>query len=185
MRKVLLVAGAVLLLAGCGGSGDDAGEKAATGSDQTVRSEKSAAAAAAEFSPGRWETKVALESVDVPGAPEGVKDAMVQQMGKTQTVLHCLTAEEAKKPDAKFFGADAGPGCKYEKYDNAAGTIDAVITCEKGQELERAHLTGTYTADSFAMAMEARAAAGPMGPMTMKMKVDSRRIGECDGTEKN
>jgi len=178
MRKAGIAAVAVLVLAGCGsGKEKAAGDAAKPG--------KPAAASSIDFSPGRWETKMTLESVDVPGAPAGMKDAMAQQMGKGQTMLHCLTAEEAKKPSGKFFGADAGPGCKYEKYNNGSGTIDAVIACEKGKGLERASMTGTYTEDSFDMAMEARADAGPMGPMTMKMKLESHRTGDCDGTEKD
>ena len=45
-------------------------------------------------------------------------------------------------------------------------------------------LTGDYQPDSYSMAMTAtNVGGGPMEQMVMKMRVDAKRIGECDGTE--
>ena len=44
-------------------------------------------------------------------------------------------------------------------------------------------MQGTYGPNAYQMrmSMNAQAGAGPPGGMTMTMRVDAKRIGECDG----
>ena len=47
-------------------------------------------------------------------------------------------------------------------------------------------LVGTYEPESYTMTMTAtNDGGGPAGKMAMKMKVDAKRIGDCDGKEKS
>ena len=46
-------------------------------------------------------------------------------------------------------------------------------------------MVGSYRPDNYTMTMAVtNEGGGPQGQLTMKMKVDARRIGACDGGEK-
>ena len=161
-----LVAISLLALAGC----DKVKEVA--GVSEEVR-----------FSPGRWETKIKMTALEVPGMPPELKAAIDSKIGQEQTVFQCLTPEEAAKPSGKFFGAEANDQCSYEKFETAGGKIDAVMSCKGEKGIDKATINGTYTAETYTLAMAVDGAAGPTGPMSMKMAMNSRRVGDCDGSE--
>lgn len=135
------------------------------------------------FSPGRWETKIKMTALEMPGMPPELKAAIDSKIGQEQTVFQCLTPEEAAKPSGKFFGAEANEQCSYDKFDTSGGKIDAVMSCKGEQGIDKATMSGTYTAETYKLAMAVDGAAGPTGPMNMKMEMKSRRVGDCDGSE--
>ena len=64
------------------------------------------------------------------------------------------------------------------------GKIDAVMKCSSQGMAQTMAMQGTYGPDAYQMrmSMDAKAGSGPPGGMTMTMRVDAKRIGECDGT---
>jgi hypothetical protein len=131
--------------------------------------------------PGKWQSKVQIEHFELPGAPPEAKQAMRGINDRIQMTESCLTPEQARRPKEDFF-AGSNKNCRYEHFTMGGGKIDAVMKCnEKGMGQTMA-MAGTYGPDNYQMqmTMQAQGGPGPADGMTMKMRIDAKRIGECD-----
>ncbi len=99
---------------------------------------------------------------------------------RAQVHESCLTAEQAKRPKEDFF-AGSNKNCRYDHFNMGGGKIDAVMQCTGEGMTQTMAMQGTYGPDAYQMRMSMKADSGPAGGMTMKMRVDAKRVGECDG----
>lgn len=180
MRRILLpalVAGVCLSLAAC------SDEKKVEAKNESVADvAKKVAASDIRFTPGRWETTVKIEKMEIEGMPPEAKAAMQQAMGQARTMSSCLTQAQVEKPNSEFFG-QVGDGCKYDSFTMAGGKLDAKMTCKTARGEQVVTMGGTYTPESYdaTMNMDGK---GPDGKtMTMAMSMKSKRAGDCTGTE--
>ncbi len=127
------------------------------------------ALAAPVVTPGQWTSTMTMDSMTMPGLPPGALDAM---KGRPITTSYCLTPEEAEADPKKILAADKS--CKVDRFNMAGGKIDSAMTCQTEQGPATMTMTGTYTADSYAMSSTMKA-----GPMTMASRVTARRLGPC------
>jgi hypothetical protein len=132
--------------------------------------------------PGKWQSRVQIEQFELPGAPPEAAAAMRGMHQRAQVQESCLTPEEAKRPKGDFFAGE-GKNCRYDHFTMGGGKIDAVMKCSGEGMAQTMTMQGSYSRDAYQMrmTMNAEAGAGPPGGMTMKMRVDAKRIGECDG----
>ncbi len=134
--------------------------------------------------PGKWESKVAIEEMEIPGMPAGMQESMKKAFAERQpsAFTSCLTPEEARKPKEDFF-AGKDNKCRYDHFRMGDGKIDAKMRCDAGQGAQVMEMAGTYSPDSYTMTMTTvrEGGAGPGGGARMKMRMDAKRIGECDG----
>jgi len=142
---------------------------AAGGSDRFVR-------------PGKWQSRVQIEQFELPGAPAGVSNAMRGMMERSAVSESCLTPEEAKRPKEDFF-AGKDKDCRYDRFNMAGGKIDAVMQCTSDGKTHNMTMQGTYNPDAYQMRMTMKADGGAAaeGGLNMTMRVDAKRVGECDG----
>ena len=137
--------------------------------------------------PGQWASTVTIEEFDMPGVPAQASARVKSAMAENQPheVTSCLSAEDVKRPDVKFFtGKDQ---CRYDHFPMGNGKIDAAMRCTgAGGGGQVTTMTGTYSPDRYQMhmAMAGQDMPGGGGAMTMKMRVDSRRVGECTGEDR-
>ena len=129
--------------------------------------------------PGKWESTMSLQSIEIPGMPAEMQDMMKQRMGKMNTTTSCLTAEQVEKPNADFFGPGEGSGCTYNSFKMGGGKIDADMTCQQQGMTQNMQMTGTYSEEHYSMNMTADGEVQGQ-PMKMAMKVESSRVGECE-----
>lgn len=134
--------------------------------------------------PGLWQSKVNIEEMTIPGLPaqyaQKMKETMSEHRGEASS--HCVTATEVKKPKEDFFGADKS--CRYEHFNMGGGKIDIQMVCSERGSTQTTSMAGTYTPTSYSMDMSSKGTGeGLQNGMTMKMHVDSQRIGECTGKE--
>ena len=143
----------------------------ATGGDSFVR-------------PGLWESKVTIEEMSMPGMPAEMAAKMPSFEGRIETGQSCLTPEEAKRPKEDFFAGDH-KNCRYDHFTMAGGKIDAAMKCTVEQATQTMTMKGAYTADTYnmQMSMKAEGGQGYDAGMTMRMRVDAKRVGECTGKE--
>ena len=139
--------------------------------------------------PGKWLSKATLEDLSAPGMPAGMADQMKVTMASKPGTESCMTKEDARKPSSDFFTGKQAQNCRYDYFKMGDGKIDAKMTCTAGGSTQRMAMTGDYGPNEYKMAMttsmempKSVAAAG-MGSMAMKMKVEGKRIGDCDGSE--
>jgi hypothetical protein len=132
--------------------------------------------------PGKWESRVQIEEFNLPGAPPSAAAAMRGINDRVHISEVCLKPEDTKRPKEDFF-AGSNKNCRYDHFNMGNGKIDAVMKCtEKGMSQVMA-MEGTYGPNDYQMHMSMKAQGGP-GPadgMTMKMRIDAKRVGACDG----
>jgi len=163
---------ASLALAGCGDTIEAENESVESVAKRVAESD-------IRPSPGKWESKMTIEKIEIPGLPPEVQGMMKKQMGKAQVSSSCLTPEEAAKPDADFFQPGADSGCKYNSFKMGGGRIDADMTCEQQGMAQNMKMSGTYGEEAYAMKVSAEGKVQGQ-PMSMAMTVTSKRVGECD-----
>ena len=178
---------ALLLLAACDSSPEvdvrdaNAGEVA-----EAVRKSGVGGDDAFQVRPGKWESKVAIEEIDIPGMPAGMQETMKKTFAERQPAgfISCLTPEEARKPKEDFF-AGKDNKCRYDHFKMGDGKIDAKMRCDAGGAAQIMEMAGTYSPNSYTMTMTTvrEGGAGPGGEARMKMRMDARRVGECDGNQ--
>jgi len=174
-----------LPLAGCGSSsGPSIHEKNATVAEVTNSVSEASAAGTLRFNPGRWVSTVTVDEMTIPGLPPQAAAMMKKAMGQAHTDDKCLTPEEAKKPQANFFTDKKD--CRYDHFTMGGGKIDAKMVCNGGGQNQEIDLKGSYSPDSYQMAMEGSFTGGPGGRnMNMRMHVDAKRVGVCTGNEES
>jgi hypothetical protein len=171
-----------LLLAACRNEPEVSARNASV--DEVARQVREAGGSDSFVRPGRWESRVQITAFDMPGAPPEMANAMRAMRERSEVATSCLTPDEAKRPKEDFF-AGAGKNCRYHHFDMSGGKIDAMMQCQDGGMAQTMTMKGIYSPDDYRMDMsiKAEAGVGPEGGMTMKMKVDARRVGECDGKQ--
>ena len=179
MRTALLIA-CLLPLAGCNQE-PKVNEKDASVAEVAQKVRESGGDQAF-VRPGLWESKVTIERFDVPGMPAEMAQRLKTMMAENQEhgFQTCLTAEDVKRPKEDFF-AGKNNQCRYEHFTMGDGKIDATMRCGKDGGSQVMQMAGTYSPESYqmqtSMKMEGREA--PQGGITMAMRVEAQRVGEC------
>ena len=180
MRHVLLIAVAAAALGACNRE-PKVDAKDAT-PEEVAAKVKEAGMDQIAIRPGLWQSKVTINKVEVPGAPPEMAAAMQGKTSEERT--YCLTPEEAKKPNENFFAGNRDE-CRYDHFTMSGGKIDAAMRCTHEQMTQQIDFSGSYTPDAYQMAMDTKVAGGPreMAGMSMSMKVESKRVGECSAKQ--
>ncbi len=185
MKRQLVLAVGLAALAACNKGPDINLKNASVGE---VAEQVRDAGGAGFIEPGRWETKVTVLDIDMPGMPPQMAGQMKQAMGKMQehSFASCLSEADAKKPSEKFF-AGKNNNCRYDHFTMSGGTIDALMRCEgKSSGTMTMAMKGTYSATSYEATSAMEVSGGPNGGvMKMKSRSEAHRVGACKGDEIN
>ncbi len=137
--------------------------------------------------PGLWQSKVTIEQFEVPGMPAEMAQRMKTMMAENQQhdFQTCLTKDDVKRPKEDFF-AGKNKECRYDRFTMGNGKIDALMRCGgKDGANQVMQMAGSYSPNNYAMQMATKVDTGPgeEGGMSMRMRVEARRVGECAGKE--
>lgn len=132
--------------------------------------------------PGKWQSTMKIESIDAPGMPDSVKSAMRDMNDRAQVFESCLTKDQAERPKEDFF-AGKDNSCRYDHFTMGEGRIDAKMRCSQGGMNQVMELDGNYSPTTYSMRMTSstEGGEGAAANIRMQMRVDAKRIGECDG----
>lgn len=184
MRHSVYLAAFILALVGCN-KGPAVELKNATANEVTSAVKQSGVMTTdTMIEPGLWQSTVEVSEMSIPGLPPQYAEKMKQNMAERRdhTTRHCITAADVKKPKEDFFGADKS--CKYQHFAMGSGKIDIQMTCNEDGTTQTTNMSGTYTPTRYSMEMSSSGSeGGNESRMSMKMHVDSQRIGECTGKE--
>lgn len=122
--------------------------------------------------PGQWEMAVTINTVDMPNAPPMVAKMM---QGRTSTIRHCITPEEAARGPQEAMKSDKS--CSFTHYSAAGGKLSSEMVCTQSRGTLTATSSGTYTATSFAAT--GKSVMSGSNPMTMTTTTSGHRIGDC------
>lgn len=182
MKPVVCAAAFLLCLAACN-KGPKVELKNATG-NQVAEAVKQSGVMTADtmIEPGLWQSKVIIQEMNIPGMPAQFADKMKQSMAehRQQSNTHCLTPADVKKPKEDFF-AGGDKSCRYDRFTMGAGKINIAMVCREEGATQTTNMAGSYTPTSCSMDVSSSGSGGAQGAMTMKMHVDSSRVGDCSG----
>lgn len=185
MKAALLLIAFALPLAACNKGPDINVKNASVG--EVAEKVRAAAANESLIEPGRWESKVTLLDMEIPGMPPQMAGRMKETMAKVQggTIETCLTEADVKRPKEDFF-AGRSKNCRYDHFTMSDGKIDAAMSCsaEEGGSMTMT-MNGTYSSDQYEATMAMDMAGGHEGGMKMKSHTVSHRVGQCTGDEAN
>jgi hypothetical protein len=187
MKHVVLLIASAALLAGCNKS-REVNEKNASVAE-VANKVREAGGDQSFVRPGRWQSKVTIEQIDIPGLPAEMVQRMKTMMAERQehSFESCLTPEDVKRPKEDFF-AGRNNNCRYDHFTMGGGKIDAAMRCgAKGGESQLMRMAGTYSPDAYQMQMSTQIQGGreAAAGMAMRMRVEAQRMGECTGKEAN
>ncbi len=155
---------------------------------EVAKAMKDSGATRSMVRPGKWSSSVSILEMNSPGMPPEMQAQMKQQLGQPRTVEACLTADQVDNPERMIGNIPAT--CKYDRYTMGNGKMNGTMRCEQNGMVQQMTVAGTYSDDQYSLvidnkstASQAAVAGQPAANMSMKMKVDSRRIGECDAKQ--
>ncbi|HEX8937955.1 MAG TPA: DUF3617 domain-containing protein [Sphingomicrobium sp.] len=184
MKSAVCMIASVLALAACN-KGPEVDLHNATG-NQVVQAVKQSGIMTSDttIEPGLWQSKVTVQEMNIPGMPPEMAGRLRAMMAERQqrTSGHCVTPEEVKKPKEDFFGGE-DKSCHYARFAMGSGKIDIEMTCREEETTRTTAMSGTYTPTSYSMDVSSQGTGGERGGMSMKMHVDSRRVGACSATD--
>jgi hypothetical protein len=134
--------------------------------------------------PGRWETTVKIEHIDMPGMTPQMRDAIQRGMTSRQAMATCLTPEQAAHPGSDFFSG-GNHSCKYDSFTMAGGKLDAVMSCSGKMMQMKLTMSGTYNETSYSVHSSTTTEMPGGKSMSQDMTSTSHRTGDCTGTEIN
>jgi Protein of unknown function (DUF3617) len=171
MRTTILIgAGLVLALAGCGSDTKAEGE---AGGDSAPTA---AASDAMQVQPGEWEVTSETVNIDSPNMPPQVAEAMKKSIGQKTTSRQCITPEEAAGGD--FVSPDPEAQCTKQGFSFAGGRIQGTMSCTGEDGKATVTLNGRHSGTSYDMSARITS-ENQAGSMTMETRNTGRRIGEC------
>jgi hypothetical protein len=184
MKHALFLIACTLPIAACNKS-PQVNEKDAS-VEEVAKKVREAGADQSMIRPGLWQSKVTVEEFSMPGMPPEMQSRMKTMMAQDQAhdFKTCLTAEDVKKPKEDFF-AGKNNECRYDHFTMGGGKIDAAMRCGTKEGSQLMQMAGTYSPDSYQMqtSMKAEGGDGAEAGMSMKMRVEAQRVGECTGKE--
>lgn len=170
-----IAAVAVLLLASCGGPGDNQ-QKAESGNAATpAASGVGAAGAAVAMQPGQWEITTEVLRMEVPNMPKGVS----APTPPPTTVRTCLTPQQASAPSGGFLtGSGESGGCTTENMSMSGGRIQGTVQCNQPGTTMRSTMDGQFSPTGFEVNQQVETSAQGMN-MTIQSRTSGRRVGDC------
>jgi hypothetical protein len=137
---------------------------------------------------GQWRVTSSLEDINMPGMPASEQSQMKRMMGAAQnaSVEFCVTPEEARHPTGKMFSGKESDNCRFDHLTIGGGKFDMAMRCQSGSGTGSMTMqsTGTYSADVHQSHVAMNVEGGRRGSMSMKLRSEARRIGECTGGDK-
>jgi hypothetical protein len=129
---------------------------------------------------GLWETRFVFSDIDVPTLGKSEKQQIMDEVAKSASSRSCLTAEEAKKPGADFFGGEGADKCVYKAFDVSGQNVRLKLSCSMdgmgGVDME---LKGVMGETEFNYESEVDVRLPMVGKVKMKGNALGKHIGEC------
>lgn len=179
MRSMILTT-ACLTLAACGES-----TSADADGDGTITTDEVIAATAdmAKPEPGRWEVNSEVIEMEIPGMPPEMRDMAKGMFANMfSSMNYCLTPEQAEQDPEELWKNTQGD-CTWETFEMDGDSVNAKAVCQGGDGgTMRMTMSGTHTPTSYSSDNEMQIQT-PQGDGVIKVHVEGRHVGDCDGSE--
>jgi hypothetical protein len=129
---------------------------------------------------GLWETKFIFTDVNLPTLGKSEKQKIMEEVAKGSSSRSCLSAEQAKRPGADFFGGEGAEKCVYKTFDVAGQSAKLTLTCAmEGMGSIDMKLAGVMGETEFNYESEVDLRLPMVGKVKMKGNALGKHIGDC------
>jgi Protein of unknown function (DUF3617) len=178
---ITLPLAALLLLASCSDNAD-------TDSDGKITREERAKEMAKDgylaMQPGRWKTEFKFTEIDVPRLGKKEREDIMREAAGGASGISCLSAADAAKPGADFFGGEGAEDCTYSKFDLAGNRAKMQLSCGMGGMGKAAmDLDGTVGDTNFSFDTKLTLDVPIAGKIKLSGTMTGTHEGKCQGTE--
>jgi hypothetical protein len=183
LRTGLLTLSAILALAGC-----NRGSESDTNGDGKVSADERAKELAQDgympVKPGRWKTEFKFTEIDVPRLGKKEREDLLREAEQGASGVSCLSAAEAAKPGADFFGGKGAEDCTYKTFDLAGNRATMHVICGMGT-LGKAdvELDGTVGDTQFDFDTKLTVSVPLAGKIKLAGTMTGKHDGKCQGNE--
>jgi len=122
--------------------------------------------------PGLWELTSEILEVSAPDLPREVRNRMV---GPRSRLRNCIGPEQASRPGANFLAMRADSECAYRDFAVRDGQMSGTMVCPDAV----ARMNGRYEPASYDLRMEMESPMPGGATMTLQLRAQGRRIGDC------
>lgn len=129
-------------------------------------------AASAQITPGQWEIKSTITSIQGSAIPPNVAKMMT---GKTVTIKNCITPEQAKQGPMEMM--KGSKSCTVAKFNMTGGKYTSQVVCKQGGMTITTTGQGAFTPTT--MSGQGRAVVSGPQSMTQTQTMTGKRIGSC------
>lgn len=132
------------------------------------------------FATGAWQITQAIETLEVPGLPAAMVERMAKDPKNAAPRQACNSAASGARPDPALFHALGGT-CEWESWQAGNGAVQAVLACAPpggAPGSARVTVSGTYTADSYALRTET---IGRSGAGDIELRLIAQVAGQFSG----
>ncbi|MCJ1962194.1 DUF3617 domain-containing protein [Novosphingobium mangrovi (ex Hu et al. 2023)] len=178
---------ASLALAACSSGGDgEAGSADGDGRGEppSLAEMKEAARELVKPEPGLYARTITIENFEAPGLPAEIAGQVKGMMARDRTENFCLTRAEAEDGFRDMFeNVGETSNCSYDRFAVTDGALDAQMTCahpSQGTAVMTLQGTASATTSDVTMEMNVTGGQAPMSEMNMKMRMVSKRTGDCE-----
>jgi Protein of unknown function (DUF3617) len=181
MTRLRVAAGALAVSIALASCADNSADKDGNG---VVDSEERAAEmdydAFIPMKAGLWETQFVFSDIDVPTLGKIQKQQIMDEVAKSASSRSCLSAEDAKKPGADFFGGDGADKCLYKAFDVSGQNVRMKLSCGMdGMGSVDIELKGVMGETEFNYESAVDVRLPMIGKVKMKGNALGKHIGEC------
>jgi Protein of unknown function (DUF3617) len=182
-RSILAIALITATLSGC-----NSGSESDTNGDGKISREERSREMAQDgylpMQPGRWKIAFKFDEIDVPRLGNKEKQDILKELESQTSGLSCLSAAQASKPGADFFGGKGAEDCIYKKFDIAGNRVGMQVACGMGgMGKADMDLEGTVGDTQFDYDTKLVVSVPLAGKIKLSGKMTGTHEGKCQGNE--
>jgi hypothetical protein len=176
-----VVALILLTLASCSDNGADKDGNGVIDSDE--RAAEMDYDAFIPMKAGLWETKFVFKDIDLPSLGKAQKQQIMDEVANSASSRTCLSAAEANKPGADFFGGDGADKCVYKKFDVMGQNVAMTLSCGMdGMGSIDMDLSGVMGETEFNYDSAVAVRLPMIGKVKMTGNAVGKHVGDCPPT---
>jgi hypothetical protein len=167
----------LLLLSACNNSADSDGDGEVS---RDERAGRIPADIILPLKPGLWQSDVNFTEIIVPGLSKKKKLEIMARMSKAASKKSCLTAVQAPRPPADFFGGGAKGACKYRNFSMQKNQTEMTLSCEMdGMAIADMDMRGTIQAARYDMDVTTELRLPMAGKVKLTGTSQAKVLGSC------
>lgn len=144
------------------------------------KSARSEAIPSLPMKPGLWETQVTFTDIQAKGLNAKQEKKLLEDISRQLSGRSCLSAQQARRPEAKFFAGGHSHDCKYRKFVITGGRLDMSVGCSmKAMATIDMDMQGPVGATALDLNISPILRLPMLGQVTLRGKAAGRYLGVC------